>query len=99
MTKSFHCLLMLFFALHLSAADHQIKMNVDWAVFQYDQNQLYVELYYSFRQTDLTYKSGQDGWTAMTLGTLRVLQSGTLYKEYVWKNQNLIADSSELSLS
>jgi GWxTD domain-containing protein len=34
---------------------------------------------------------------ALTLGNLRVLQNNVLFKEYSWKNQNVINDSSELN--
>jgi GWxTD domain-containing protein len=97
MTKSIRFFITLLFAVNLSAADNHIKMNVDWAVFKYDQNQLCFELYYSFRQTDLTYQSAPNGWMALTLGNLRVFQNNALYKEFAWKNQNVLQDSSELN--
>jgi len=76
----------------------QIRLSVDWATFRYDAKQLYVEIYYSFIESELNYKEADNHFLALTWGRLKVFRNDTLYKDFYWKNQNQIHDLQELTV-
>lgn len=81
----------------LQSEEIQIRLNVDWAIFQYDQKQHLVEIYYDFLQNKIKYISENDKFIGLTLGQLKVYKDDTLIDQHVWKNQKVIHDSSRIN--
>ncbi|UCE05575.1 MAG: GWxTD domain-containing protein, partial [bacterium] len=92
------CLLLLFLLIVLSKPGYtkQIKINIDWAVFQLDQQHLLLEIYYSILQNEIDYKLKDGNLCGITLGKLKAYKDTLLVEEFVWKNQNLLQDSTRL---
>lgn len=98
MRKSFiPCFIILGLMLSSSiAAAKQIQLSLDWAVFQLDEQQVYLEVYYSFPQSEINYRSENGRFTGQTLCQLKVFRADTLLQNFAWKNQNVLDDSSQL---
>jgi GWxTD domain-containing protein len=92
---------LLFLMLYLCSITHarQIRMNVDWALFDFDEANVYLEIYYSFLQSDLTFFKDGDIYSGQTMGRFQLFSDETLFKEFIWKNQSAIQDTSELRLN
>ena len=81
------------------AFSKQIKLSVDWAAFRYDDKQLFVEIYYGFLQPELHYIEKGEKFAALTLARLEVFQNNTPFKDFSWKNQNVIDNLNMLDES
>jgi GWxTD domain-containing protein len=98
MKKSHIILLLLILLASRLLAAKQMRLNVDWAVFQLDQDSLLVEIYYGIPQADLQYQYTNGQYSAFTLGRLQVYSGDLLTNRFVWKNQDMVQDTSELSV-
>jgi GWxTD domain-containing protein len=54
-------------AVPLSAQTHSFRMNIDLAAFNYDKDMSYVELYYSFSRSGITYTKDNGSYTGAIL--------------------------------
>ena len=80
----------------LHSEELQIRLNVDWAVFQYDSEQLMLEIYYDFLQNNITFVNEDDKFIGTTLGQLKVFQNDIFINQYAWKNQRILQTESEI---
>lgn len=74
----------------------QLRTSVDWAVFDYDADNVVVEVYYSFLQADLNFQQTDDQLHALTLAQINVLKGDEVLFLNAWKNETTVADSIEL---
>ena len=88
----------LFLNISLAGAQ-QLRTIVDWAIFDYDAENVYVELYYSFMQADLHYEQAEDSLRGLTLGQVAFMQGDNVVVSNAWKSEMLIADSTVLQQS
>jgi GWxTD domain-containing protein len=79
----------------LHSEEPQIRLNVDWAAFQYDDEQLMLEIYYDFLQNKITFVNESDKYIGTTLGQLKIFQDAAFINQYAWKNQRMLQTESE----
>ncbi len=76
------------------AFSQQIQLNLDWAVFQYDQEHLSLEIYYSLLQSQINYAVQNDKLIGITLSRFQAFKNDALIIDHAWKNQNVLTDSN-----
>ncbi len=76
-----------------------IRSSVDWAVFRGPEDMPWMELYYSFNQSEITYIEKENEFQSLLLAHLEIFQDDTLYKNVAWKNQQTIGDTSFIKTS
>ena len=74
----------------------QLRTSIDWAVFDYDEENVYVEFYYSFMQSDLYFEQADGQLHGITLGQIALLQGEEVIVSDAWKSETSVADSAEL---
>lgn len=90
--------LLLIISATLLSGQH-IRTSVDWALFDLDQSNGYLEIYYSFLQSDLTFVDSDGILKGGTVGQFHLLQNEQVVKTINWKAETTIRDSSELALA
>jgi GWxTD domain-containing protein len=80
------------------SAQENISFDFDYAQFGYDTTTNYVEFYYSFKQSDLTIRSNETGFSVS--GILRIEIIDTLTNQYLlnnnWKVNSAVNDTADL---
>ncbi len=89
--------LVIIMLMSFALAAQDLRVSVDWAVFDGDADNAYLEIYYSFGQADLNFAPSEKGFTATTLGQFVIKQNDVVVKEFAWKTETVIADTAELS--
>ncbi|MBN1153891.1 GWxTD domain-containing protein [candidate division KSB1 bacterium] len=79
-----------------SAHSDQLDLDIDWAMFRYDDTHVMLEIYYAFLQDDIRYQFANDSYIGTTFGELRIYQDEHFLEQYSWKNQNIVPDSLQL---
>jgi len=79
-----------------NAQSNQLKVDVDWATFRYNEDNSMLEIYYSFLQNDISYEKQDGQFVGITLGELRLYEDSIFKEKYAWKNQNIVPDSAQL---
>jgi len=97
-SKSISFILVLFLTLS-SLAAQQLRPSVDWAVFDYDAENVYLEIYYSFLQSDLCFEKAGDQLHGLTLGQFLVNRGEETVVSHAWKSETFVADSAALKQS
>lgn len=90
-----YVVIMLLFSLTVFAQD--LRVSVDWAIFDGDAENAYLEIYYSFSQADLNFEKTDNGFTGTTLGQFVLSKDGEVVNSSAWKTETVIADTAELS--
>lgn len=73
----------------------KFQIEVDYATFRYDSNQVLLELYYSFHQEQMTYNLQDDGSFRCMAGLyLKLFQNDVLVQERKWQSQ-IVVDSTK----
>ena len=73
----------------------KFQIEVDYATFRYDSNQVLLELYYSFHQEQMTYNRQDDGSYRCMAGLyLKLFQNDVLVQERKWQSQ-IVVDSTK----
>ncbi len=84
------------------AQAQQIRLNLDWAVFQSDSDHAFLEIYYSLIQNQINYAAENENLVGMTLGHFLAFRNDSLVIDHAWKNKNaiqhaaIIDDSKEI---
>ncbi len=70
------------------------QIDVDHAVFRYDANEAYWEIYYTISRSQMTYVNDSEGQPAsLALLRLKLMKDGLLWKELNWKYQDVLSDT------
>ena len=93
----FFCFLLFFIIVFKPVFAQQIRLNFDWAVFQYDQQHLSLEIYYSLLQNEINYTVQNENLIGMTMSRFKAFKDDALVIDHGWKNQNVIQDSASLA--
>ncbi len=96
---SFAMFLLFFVLLSGLTPAQQLRTSVDWAVFDYDDDHAFVEVYYSFLQSDLNFEAKDGKLHGLTLGRVDLLRGGDIVQSNAWKTETFVADSAELQTS
>ncbi len=77
-------------------AQESIGFEFDYARFKYDSNSVFLEIYYSFAQKDLTLEKTNEGYLVKGIIHIELKDSSTgeFYVKKDWKVQNILADTS-----
>ncbi|MBN1481532.1 GWxTD domain-containing protein [candidate division KSB1 bacterium] len=73
-----------------------LRVSVDWALFDVDAENTFIEIYFSFLQSDLNFTKTDQHCTATTLGQFFVLKNEEIVKEFAWKTETVVQDTLEL---
>jgi len=77
-----------------SLLSKNIRSSVDWAVFRNAENKPWMELYYSFSQSEITYVQQKNKFNSLLLAQFKVFKDDSLLRNVAWKNQQSIDDTS-----
>ncbi len=75
----------------------KMKLDVDWAIFQYDQQQVMLEVYYSIFQNEIHYLEQSGQLIGLTMGQLKIFKGDEPFRQFAWKNQNVLQDTAQIS--
>jgi GWxTD domain-containing protein len=85
------------FAAHSSPS---IKVEVDYAAFKSISHNLYVEVYYSIRQSDLIFlRDDKDEYHAEALVQMKVFRNDSLWSSQAWRVPSAVSDTSQIRSS
>ncbi|RQW03468.1 hypothetical protein EH222_12390, partial [candidate division KSB1 bacterium] len=71
-------------------------MSVDWALFDADAENVLIEIYYGFMQSDLNFAESNGHLVGTTLGQFILRQNGAIVRDFAWKSETVIADTAAL---
>jgi GWxTD domain-containing protein len=83
--------------LSLSVFAQDLRVSVDWAVFDGNAENAYLEIYYSFGQADLNYEQRNEEFVGTTLGRLVISKGDEEIENFAWKSETVIPDTAQLS--
>ncbi len=66
------------------------KVDMDYAVFRYDNGQVDWEIFYSLPRTLLTYAPSPGGSSATVILDLKIMQNNAVWKELTWQLNDII---------
>jgi len=66
------------------------KVDMDYAVFRYDNGQVDWEIFYSLPRTLLTYTPSPGGSSATVILDLKIMQNNAVWKELTWQLNDVI---------
>lgn len=75
-------------------AQPRISLSVDAAQFRQPDGTAYLEIYYSFPESNPLYTLAQNLYTCDMLMSLEILQNDTLWANKTWRIANTVADTS-----
>lgn len=76
------------------AMSQKLRPSVDWASYEYDQNNAYVQVYYSFLMSDLRFEEKDGQLKGLTFGRIRLFSDGKMVKEFAWKSETAAQSQS-----
>lgn len=81
--------------LYTAAWPQKLRTSLDWASFEYDRQNAYVEFYYAFPASELNYLEAEGFRKGLTLGVIRLFADGALQREFPWKTENIASETSQ----
>ncbi|MDZ7315055.1 MAG: GWxTD domain-containing protein [candidate division KSB1 bacterium] len=79
--------LVLYFLVAVQVYSQGLHTSLDWAKFEYDGQNAYVEFYYSLPSSAPVFVTRDGKQIASTLGVIRLRQNGLPVKEFAWKSE------------